>query len=129
MLRFGIWCAATVASALSFAPVAVADSVGAPCTEWMKISTDAATGAKMFCAAPPGAGASALTWTDWSRGAWGDAPVVGPVGSPCSARAYSFGLSSDGYVVWCYAGGTVLLPGADGYVPAVSSQVWSLYSP
>lgn len=129
MFRIPLTFAAAAALAVCSAPVAAADILGAPCTDWMKISADSGTGAKMFCAAPPGTGADALIWTAWSHGAWGDAAPVGPVGSPCSAPNYTFGLSSDGYVVWCYAGGTVLLPGADGYVPAASSKVWSLYSP
>ena len=129
MFRVPLTVAAAAALAVALAPVAAADTLGAPCTEWMKFSADFNTGEKMFCAAPPGTGDYALTWTAWSQGAWGDAPPVGPVGSPCSAPNYSYGLSSDGYVVWCYSGGKVLLPGADGYVPAVASSVWSLYSP
>ncbi len=129
MFRIPLTVAAAAALAVSLAPVAAADTLGAHCTDWMKISADATTGAKMFCAAPPGTGDYALTWTAWSHGAWGNAPAVGPVGSPCSAPIGTFGLSSDGYVVWCYAGGKVLLPGGDGYVPAASSSVWSLYSP
>ncbi len=129
MLRFGFVIATAAVTAVSLAPAASADTLGAPCGDWMKISADPITGEKMFCAAPPGSGGDALTWTAWNRGAWGDAATVGPVGSACSDRPYTFGLSSDGYVVWCYARGEVLLPGADGYVPAAFPSVWSIYSP
>jgi hypothetical protein len=129
MFRVSLTVTAAAALAVALAPVAAADTLGAPCTDWMKLSADFTTGEKMFCAASPGTDDSALTWTAWSQGAWSDAPPVGPVGSPCSAPNYTFGLSSDGYVVWCYAGGKVLLPGGDGYVPADSWSVWSLYSP
>ncbi len=129
MYRFISSIAAAVALAGSLAPAAAADTLGTPCTEWMKVSADSATGEKLFCAAPPGTGDNALAWTGWSMGAWGDAPAVGPVGSPCSAPDYAYGLSSDGYVVWCYSSGQVLLPGSTGYVPAASPRVWSLYSP
>jgi hypothetical protein len=129
MFHVPLTVAAVAALSVSLAPVAAADTLGAQCTDWMKISADSTTGAKMFCAAPPGTGDDALTWTAWSQGAWSDAPPVGPVGSPCSGPNYAFGLSSDDYIVWCYAGGKVLLPGGDGYVPAASSSVWSLYSP
>lgn len=129
MLRLGISVSTTAALAVALAPAAAADTLGTHCTDWMRVSTDASTGAKMFCAAGPGSDEDALAWTDWSQGAWGDAPTVGPVGSACRGSVPPFGLSSDGYVVWCRADGTVLLPGADEYVPADSSQVWSIYSP
>ncbi len=129
MFRISLTFAAAAALAVALAPVATADTLGAPCTEWMKISSNPTTGERMFCAAPPGTDDSALVWTPWSDGAWSDAPPVGPVGSPCLAPNYTFGLSADGYVVWCYAGGKVLMPGGDGYVPAAAWSVWSLYSP
>lgn len=129
LLRVPLTVAAATTFALSVAPLAGADSLGTHCTDWMKISSDFSTGEKMFCAAAPGTGDAGLSWTAWSQGAWGDAPPVGPVGSPCPGPQYTYGLSSDGYVVWCYPGGTVLLPGADQYRPAVSDMVWSLYSP
>jgi hypothetical protein len=130
MKRLGIAVAALAMSgtALGLAPVAGASTAGDRCSQWMKIGTDSATGARMFCAAPPGTDDSQLTWTAWSSGAWGDAPAVGPVGSSCGTLpTFTFGQSSDGYVVWCVRDQQTLLPGNQtGYA---STPTWSLYSP
>jgi hypothetical protein len=97
------------------APIASADAVGASCNDWMKISSDSSTGQRIFCAeATPGDHDSPLTWLSWddpSARGWESLPLVASTGTPCSAPPFTFGRSTDSYVVWCEQG------------------VWSVYSP
>ncbi len=115
---------ALISSALWLAPAATADTLDAVCPDpqWMKVSTDAATGQHIVCAGKyPDPN---LTW----KAIFNDLPMVGAAGSSCAGMApFTLGQSSDGYVVWCYSGGTALMPGMKQV--DVSSPVWSLYSP
>jgi len=80
----------------------------------------------MFCAGT----SHALTWQPWTKAAWGTLTPVGPAGSPCTATTFTFGQSSDGYVVWCVGppqSTVALLPGGRTLNP--STPVWSVYSP
>ena len=100
--------------ALASVPIALADTVGSPCNDWMKIGTDSATGDRMFCAQTrPGDPDSPLSWLAWddTHASWGSLPLVSPTTSPCSVPKYTLGRSTDGYIVWCTGG------------------VWSIYSP
>jgi len=126
--RFLAVAIAAVGATVGTAPVAAAQALGDPCSQWMQVGVDAQTGERMFCAAPPGSGTEAMTWIDWSRGAWGSAPMVGPVGSGCDGQPnFAFGIASDGYVVWCVQNQKTFLPGnATGYA---SIPTWSLYAP
>ena len=85
-------------------PVAIADAVGGPCDDWMKIGVDSDSGNQMFCAHSRAADPnSQLSWQPW--GAHLDSlPQVGSVGSPCPASEYTVGRSEDGYVAWCLGG-------------------------
>lgn len=126
----GIAAPAAFAALLVSPPVASADTVGAPCPDWMKIGTDSSTGQQMFCAAPS-IPARDLTWQPWSKGAWGSLPVVGPAGSPCTAPTFTYGQSSEGYVVWCAGPPQItiaLLPGGR-QINNLKTPVWSVYSP
>jgi hypothetical protein len=118
------------AALLMSAPVASADAVGDLCPDWMKIGTDSSSGQQMFCAAPS-TPAHALTWQPWSKAAWGTLTSVGPAGSPCTAPTFTFGQSSDGYVVWCAGppqSTVALLPGGRT-LQNPSTPVWGVYSP
>ena len=111
------------------APAAIADSVGAICSDslWMKLSHDSTTGQEMVCGgAYPD---PYLTWQVTGKPPatlFANLPMAGAAGSPCN-HAEGFRQSSDGYVVECRSG-KVLLPGHSDFITS-SSQVWGLYSP
>jgi len=110
-------------------PVASADTVGEPCSDWMKISNDSSTGLWMVCGSTGGRKA---TWQpgDGSPAFLEKNPVVGPAGSPCTnLPLFTTGLSSDGYFVWCLAAGEqVSLPGGRTLTNP-STPLWSVYRP
>lgn len=99
------------------------------CDDWMKFSTDSATGQEMICSGLPMA---PTTWHSTASGiaaGLGDNPRVGPTGSPCNEPPYTFGRSSDGYAVWCYSGSQALMPGLQWLDTPDQRPVWALYSP
>ena len=124
VFRFLLVCAITAAIGVSLSPPrASADTVGSPCTDWMKIGTDPSSGQQVFCAGH--------VWQPWSKGAWGSLAIVGPAGSPCNAASFAFAQSSDDYVVWCLRPPVqtkALLPGGR-QVKILKTPVWGLYSP
>lgn len=129
---FAVVTTALLGSALSLAPAATADdTLGAVCpdSQWMKLSTDAATGQRIVCAgAYPDPNSTWETTASGRASSFNELPMVGAAGSSCAGMApFTLGESSDGYVVWCRSEGTALLPGKERV--KVSSPVWSLYSP
>ena len=56
--------------ALASVPIALADTVGSPCNDWMTIGTDSATGDRMFCAQtrPGGSTDGYIVWC--TGGVW-----------------------------------------------------------
>lgn len=102
-------------------------TIGDECGDWMKFSTDPVSGQTMLCGAYPGRGNS-MQWFSAEEGAVGpakgtaDKPRVGKIGSSCRGEVpFTFGRSSDNYLVWCTGGGE--------YDPAGSKPTWTKYSP
>ena len=117
---------------LGAAAPAAADTLGAVCpdSQWMKLSTDAATGQRIVCA---GAYPDPVSrWESTSSGRasnFNNLPMVGRAGSSCAGiPAFTLGQSSDGYVVWCLSNGTAYFPGMIP-VKVSTDALWSLYSP
>jgi hypothetical protein len=52
-----------------------------------------------------------MSWDHPFAASWRSLPLVASTGTPCSAPPYTFGISTDSYVVWCQEG------------------TWSIYSP
>lgn len=127
MFRYLFTVAVVALMSVTTAPIASADTVGAPCDDWMKIGTDAASGESLFCGAQSSP-ATALTWQPWSSAAWGTLTTVGKAGTLCNLPPYTFGRSPDGYVVWCFDGPVAFLPGGQT-IENPSTPVWSIYSP
>jgi hypothetical protein len=118
-----------LAAGLITAPTINADTLGAVCPDrlWMKLSTDANTGQRIVCAgAYPD---PILTWESTASGRvsnFNSLPMVGATGSSCAGiPSFTFGESSDGYVVWCSTAG--YLPG--GSRVSGNGPEWVLYSP
>lgn len=127
--KLGLLCPVVLGALVVWAPVGVADTVGAVCPDslWMKLSHDSVTGQEMVC------GGSYpdpyLTWKATGKPPatlFANLPVVGAAGTPCNHQK-GFWQSSDGYVVECRSG-SVLLPGQKDFTKS-ETQVWSLYNP
>jgi serine/threonine-protein kinase len=115
----------------SAAQVPTGPTVGDQCNDWMKISIDATTEQEMICSGYPD-DYPKMTWYSSGStlvGGMADAPRVGRTGSPCNVPPFTFGRSSDGYSVWCFGGGTALMPGGKSLSVPNESPVWALYSP
>jgi hypothetical protein len=113
-----------LAAALTFCPVSAADTLGDPCSDWMKISRDSATGLEMVCG-PKTSPAGQLNWV---------APRTMPggvhvAGSPCPVEPHHvLARSTNDYVIWCVTGNHVYLPGGVT-ITNPPQPIWALYSP
>jgi hypothetical protein len=104
---------ATAAPTTTTPQVDTGPTIGDECFDWMKFSTDSATGQEMICSGYPD-DAPKMTWYSTQAtlvAGMTDAPRVGKTGSPCSVPPFTFGRSSDGYSVWCLSGQRALMPG------------------
>lgn len=103
--------------------------IGENCDDWMKFSTDSATGQEMVCSGLPMAPTKWYSTATGIAAGLGDHPLVGRTGSPCNEPPYTFGRSSDGYAVWCFSGPRALMPGGQWLSTPDQQPVWALYSP
>ena len=121
----------TAAPTTSTSEVPVGPRVGEECFDWMKVSNDSATGQEMICSGYPDERPK-MTWVSAHESLVATiaaAPRVGKTGSRCSEPPYTFGRSSDGYIVWCYSGDRALMPGLKWLSTPDRRSVWALYSP
>ena len=122
---------ATAAPTTTTPQVDTGPTIGDECFDWMKFSTDSATGQEMICSGYPD-DAPKMTWYSTEAtlvAGMTDAPRVGKTGSPCSVPPFTFGRSSDGYSVWCLSGQRALMPGRRWLNTPDERPVWALYSP
>jgi len=122
----------TAAPTTTTSEVPAGPSVGDECDDWMKVSKDAATGQEMICSGYPDERPK-MTWVSTQASlvaTLAAAPRTGSkTGSRCSEPPYTFGRSSDGYIVWCYSGERALMPGLKWLSTPDRRSVWALYSP